>query len=61
MDRKRRFFARARSRPGEYCGLSYAWQALTLDARWRHIDGMKDAARLPGATGVMVYRGHGWP
>ncbi len=24
-------------------GLSYAWQALTLDARWRYIDGMKDA------------------
>ncbi len=23
--------------------LSYAWQALTLDARWRYIDGMKDA------------------
>ena len=24
-------------------GVSYAWQALTLDARWRYIDGMKDA------------------
>ena len=24
-------------------GLTYAWQALTLDARWRYIDGMKDA------------------
>src|SRR4030095_10900855 len=23
--------------------LSYAWQALTLDARWRYIGGMKDA------------------
>jgi outer membrane receptor protein involved in Fe transport len=26
-------------------GVSYAWQALTLDARWRYIDGMKDADR----------------
>ena len=24
--------------------LTYAWQSLTLDARWRYIDGMKDAA-----------------
>jgi outer membrane receptor protein involved in Fe transport len=24
-------------------GVSYDWQALTLDARWRYIDGMKDA------------------
>jgi outer membrane receptor protein involved in Fe transport len=24
-------------------GLTYTWQVLTLDARWRHIDGMKDA------------------
>ena len=24
-------------------GLSYVWQDLTLDARWRYIDGMKDA------------------
>jgi outer membrane receptor protein involved in Fe transport len=26
-------------------GVSYAWQALTLDARWRYIDGMQDADR----------------
>jgi outer membrane receptor protein involved in Fe transport len=27
--------------------VSYAWQALTLDARWRYIGGMKDADTAP--------------